>query len=202
MSKLRVKVSDIVEIVRRNKIINSRELNDIEFLDDNDNVISIPDDMIKEHRFTGLNNVDFVTMSLLDADFYIRYTKLFNIIRKRMKAITDYYDNEIAAMALLIPSYLKKNKEKYDAMDGYRLGMLAGNFQYYVRLLKAESLDDLKSGDKQFIKNYNANLKKFPGIIEFVISEYQEKLETMKAEDPIKFFEYQREISPYFNKEE
>ena len=59
--RFQIRVSEILEIQKRKREINGRELNEIDFLDDDGMPLKIDEKIIEEFRFSGLNNTDFIT---------------------------------------------------------------------------------------------------------------------------------------------
>jgi len=57
----RIKVSEILALKKRQSEINSYNLEDIIFIDDEDKPFEIDHEIIDDFRFTGLNNIDFIT---------------------------------------------------------------------------------------------------------------------------------------------
>lgn len=60
IKKFSVEISEIEEISKRLREINSHPLDKIAFLDKDGKPIVIEEELIKKFKFTGLNNVDFV----------------------------------------------------------------------------------------------------------------------------------------------
>lgn len=60
MRKTKIKISTILEIHNTRKEINSLDLHDIEFLDENDKPLIIDEKLIEDFRFCGLSNTDFI----------------------------------------------------------------------------------------------------------------------------------------------
>lgn len=56
-----VKISEIIEICERRWQINNYNLNDIDFIDDNGEVLDIPKELRVEFGYTGLSLCDFIT---------------------------------------------------------------------------------------------------------------------------------------------
>jgi len=56
----KVKVSEIFALQNRLNEINRLNLEDIIFVDDQNEAIEIPHDIVDDFRFTGLNNTDFI----------------------------------------------------------------------------------------------------------------------------------------------
>lgn len=63
---MKIRISEILFLKEMIRNINSHELNEIEFLDDDGNAIPINERIREEFRFTGLSNVDFI-----DTGFYL-----------------------------------------------------------------------------------------------------------------------------------
>jgi hypothetical protein len=66
---MKVKISEILELKRRMIDINMEILEDIEFLDDNGNKLEIDKNIIDEFKFTGLNNMDFISSGFYKEGF-------------------------------------------------------------------------------------------------------------------------------------
>jgi len=64
--RFQVRVSEILNIAKRQREINSKELTEIDFLDENGNIIQIDKKIVDDFRFCGLNNTDFIT-----SEFYL-----------------------------------------------------------------------------------------------------------------------------------
>lgn len=60
MEKIKIDISEIVNLHERMLEIDSYSLNDIEFLDDSKNRVDIDEETKKKFRLTGLSNVDFI----------------------------------------------------------------------------------------------------------------------------------------------
>lgn len=58
---MQVKISEILQLTGQIREINKPELNEIEFLDDDGNVVQINPKFVEEFRFIGLSNCDFIT---------------------------------------------------------------------------------------------------------------------------------------------
>lgn len=56
-----VKISEIIELRNRIAEINNYNLNDIDFIDDNGEILDIPKDLRDEFGYTGLSLCDFIT---------------------------------------------------------------------------------------------------------------------------------------------
>jgi hypothetical protein len=54
-------ISDISEIIRRKTEINSMNLSNIKFIDDNGNILKIDNNVIEDFKYTGLSNFDFIS---------------------------------------------------------------------------------------------------------------------------------------------
>lgn len=67
MEKYNISISEILEIEARRTEINSYDLRDITFLDENDEAVVIDQKIIDDFRFTGLHNINFIT-----SEFYKR----------------------------------------------------------------------------------------------------------------------------------
>lgn len=65
MDKIKVSISEITDMQKRLREINSLDINDIDFIDEDGNVIHIDEKIISDWRFTGLNTSDFI-----DSGFY------------------------------------------------------------------------------------------------------------------------------------
>ncbi len=62
----KIRVSEILDITKRLQEINSLELTEIDFLDDNGNAIEIDKKIIEDFKFCGLNNSVFIA-----SEFYL-----------------------------------------------------------------------------------------------------------------------------------
>jgi len=60
-----ISILEINRLCERLRQINQLDLNEVNFIDENGNVVDIPQSIINEWRFTGLNLTDFI-----DSDFY------------------------------------------------------------------------------------------------------------------------------------
>ena len=67
--RFKIRVSEILEIARRQREINSIELTEIDFLDENGNVIQVDEKIIDDFKFCGLNNTDFITTEFYKTGF-------------------------------------------------------------------------------------------------------------------------------------
>lgn len=56
-----VKISEIKEICERRWKINNYDLNEVDFIDDNGEVLDIPKELRDEFGYTGLSLCDFIT---------------------------------------------------------------------------------------------------------------------------------------------
>ena len=65
--RFQIRVSEILDISKRQREINGRELTEIDFLDENGNIIKVAETIIQQFRFCGLNNTDFIT-----SEFYLK----------------------------------------------------------------------------------------------------------------------------------
>ena len=61
MSRLAIKISEIIAIDNRLRELNQQKLENIDFLDDDGNVIPIDEDIYHEWKCVGLNNAAFIT---------------------------------------------------------------------------------------------------------------------------------------------
>ncbi len=61
-----IKISEITELSKRIKEINSNDIANIEFLDDDGNVIIINPKILNDWKYTGLNISDFI-----NSEFYL-----------------------------------------------------------------------------------------------------------------------------------
>ncbi len=59
--KTKVNLQEIDDIIKRKDKINKLDLNDIEFIDYNGKIINISQKIKDDFKFTGLNNIDFIT---------------------------------------------------------------------------------------------------------------------------------------------
>jgi len=66
---MKVKISEILELDARRREINKVDLKDIQFLDDNGNVVKINPELVEKFRFIGLNNTDFITTGFYETGF-------------------------------------------------------------------------------------------------------------------------------------
>ena len=62
---VKIRVSEVIHLKNRQKAINSVNLDEIEWMDDAGNILMISEEFIKEFKYTGLNNLDFI-----DTEFY------------------------------------------------------------------------------------------------------------------------------------
>lgn len=67
MEKYNISISEIHELEARRRVINSCDLRDITFLDENDEPVVINQKILEDFRFTGLHNIDFIM-----SEFYKR----------------------------------------------------------------------------------------------------------------------------------
>lgn len=65
--RLQVRVSEILDMAKRKREINSKSLTDIDFLDEAGNIIQVDKKIIDDFRLVGLNNTDFIT-----SGFYLK----------------------------------------------------------------------------------------------------------------------------------
>jgi hypothetical protein len=56
-----VYISDISEIIKRKTEINSMNLSNIKFIDDNGDILKIDNNVIEDFKYTGLSNFDFIS---------------------------------------------------------------------------------------------------------------------------------------------
>tara|TARA_Y100000310_G_scaffold307018_1_gene348752 strand:- start:34954 stop:35169 length:216 start_codon:yes stop_codon:yes gene_type:complete len=61
---MRIDIEDILKLIEAKRKLNSLDLKEIEFYENNKKV-EIPEQIIKDWNFTGLSNIDFI-----DTDFY------------------------------------------------------------------------------------------------------------------------------------
>lgn len=59
--KLKIKISEILELKQRQIVINRFDLNNIIFLDDNDEPVKMDKKIVEDFKFCGLSNIDFIT---------------------------------------------------------------------------------------------------------------------------------------------
>jgi hypothetical protein len=71
INKMRIRVTEIIDLKERIREINSVDLEDIEFLNDKDEVLYIKPEIIDQWKFIGLNNTDFIE-GLMEANKFIR----------------------------------------------------------------------------------------------------------------------------------
>lgn len=71
--KAQLKISDIKKIredlTNMNRLMNSCGLDNIEFLDDDGNVVEIDQKIIDDYKYTGLNPVDFIATGFYESGF-------------------------------------------------------------------------------------------------------------------------------------
>ena len=65
--RFQIRVSEILDIAKRQREINGMELTEIDFLDENGNIIKVDEKIVEDFRFCGLNNTDFIT-----SKFYLK----------------------------------------------------------------------------------------------------------------------------------
>jgi hypothetical protein len=61
MSKFPIKISEIIAIDNRLRELNRHKLEDIDFMDDEGNVVPMDEDILHEWKMVGLNNAAFIT---------------------------------------------------------------------------------------------------------------------------------------------
>ena len=64
---MKIRMQEVLDNWEQRKKWNSVDLNDIEVVDKKGNIMEIPQIMIDEWKFTGLNNADFIMFSLYDS---------------------------------------------------------------------------------------------------------------------------------------
>lgn len=57
---MEVKISEILELSKRVREIQSKDLKDLIFLDENGKPIEISDELIEQWSFTGMSNIDLI----------------------------------------------------------------------------------------------------------------------------------------------
>jgi len=62
---MKIKISEVLFLKERLKEINNLDLSNIEWLDENGNVVEIDPKNISDFKYMGLNNADFI-----DTGFY------------------------------------------------------------------------------------------------------------------------------------
>lgn len=67
--KFKVRISEIWDMVNRQREINRQDLTNIDFVDDNGKVIKVDKKIVDEFRFCGLNNCDFITSEFYKTGF-------------------------------------------------------------------------------------------------------------------------------------
>lgn len=74
---MQVKISEILQLTGRIREINKPELNEIEFLDDDGNVVEINSKFVEHFKFIGLSNCDFITSEFYKTgyDYEVFYDK-------------------------------------------------------------------------------------------------------------------------------
>ena len=65
--RFQIRVQEILDIAKRQREINGRELTEIDFLYENGNIIEVDKKIVEDFRFCGLNNTDFIT-----SEFYLK----------------------------------------------------------------------------------------------------------------------------------
>jgi|TARA_R110000782_G_scaffold31383_1_gene77295 phage pi2 protein 07 len=69
MSRIAIKVSEIIDLNARFREINSTNLGDIDFLNDKGEILYIKKELIDQWNFIGLNNTDFIDTSFYQYGF-------------------------------------------------------------------------------------------------------------------------------------
>lgn len=69
MSKVQIKISEIFDITKRQQEINKHNLSNIDFIDDNGEVIKIDNKILADYRFCGLDNISFITSEFYKTGF-------------------------------------------------------------------------------------------------------------------------------------
>lgn len=64
-----VKISEIIALRERMREINSIDLNNIDFVSDNNEIVKIDDKIISEFKYTGLSNIDFIVTEFYKSGF-------------------------------------------------------------------------------------------------------------------------------------
>lgn len=103
-------------------------------------------------------------------------------MKHKIALLFIYTDVEAKLMAMYILMYVKKNRKKLTAMQGFELGVCSVEFQYNMRIIrrrasgKGEKLTafDIRTNN-QFIKI----MESVDGLIEFITSEYDKEMNSM-----------------------
>jgi hypothetical protein len=66
---MQIRITEIIELKKRLNEINSLNLNEIEFVDDNNKTIEIDKSIKDDFIYTGLNNCDFITSGFYENGF-------------------------------------------------------------------------------------------------------------------------------------
>lgn len=69
VDRFQIRISEILEIDKRKREINSRDLKEIDFLDDNGVPIQIDKKILEDFQYCGLNNTDLITSEFYKTGF-------------------------------------------------------------------------------------------------------------------------------------
>jgi hypothetical protein len=58
--RVKIRISEIIELTNREREINRPDLKDIDFIDDSGKIVNIDEKIVEDFRFCGLSNVDFI----------------------------------------------------------------------------------------------------------------------------------------------
>lgn len=67
--RVQIHISEIWKMVERQAEINRADLNDVDFLDENNVPIKVDPKIINDFRLCGLNNLDFITSGFYEEGF-------------------------------------------------------------------------------------------------------------------------------------
>lgn len=67
--KTKIRISDVLRIAEEAAEINKTNFEEIEWLDENGAVIPIDEKILKDFKFTGLNNMDFIKTGFYKTGF-------------------------------------------------------------------------------------------------------------------------------------
>lgn len=118
------------------------------------------------------NSID--TAKKLKKDLYIIDTRnIENLIS--CSRFSPFIDNEIGSMTKLFIEYFKSNKKFLDQDQSFKLGVLSGDFQYNVRILKARLDNKLVSQEDVRLSDlYFKELNEIPILVSYLTDKCRE----------------------------
>ena len=95
------------------------------------------------------------------------------------KDITLYSDFELSVIKNYIINYLNVNVEKFDVKDGFNLGYIFAEFEYYVDSKKESMIVNLEEDLNDFIEDFESLLSEYEGLMTFIMESYHRDVESL-----------------------